>query len=238
MKIALLDFHRKKNDKILETYKIRDALTVNATVEIDIFEMLDGKAGEVRLDKYNALVLSGSDSNHLERYPGYRITKNLLEEAKKQDMPVLGICAGFQILAKIFGYELEMMETGPEMGWYEIFLSDDGKQDPLFKNMPEQFISFLCHIKRIHSNSQYNTTTVLAYNNNCLQSFKFGKNMYGIQFHPEDTIEGGEELIDRYRRRPPTRQNSVTAPSTLYGSNIFKNFVSIAESYNNPTAVK
>ena len=232
MKIALLDFHRKSNNKIIETYKIRDSLTVNDSVKIDIFEMLGNKVPEVTLEDYQGLVLSGADSSHVERYPGYRISKNLLEQAKKVNMPILGICAGHQIIARMYGFSLELMENGPEMGWYEISLTEEGKSDPLFKDIPETFASFLCHIKRVNMNS-HNSGVILGNNSNSLQAYKYEDVIYGIQFHPEDTIASGEVLIQKYKRRPPTTRNAVPTPAALPVFRIFKNFIGIVEARAN-----
>lgn len=230
MKIALLDFHKKKNNKITETYKIRDALKVKDSIEVEIFEMLEGITPQVPLEQYSALILSGSDSNYLIRYRGYYVTKKLIKQAAADDMPILGICAGHQILASMLGISLELMKDGPEMGWYEIFLSPEGKNDPLFKGFPDRFVSFFCHIKKVDLENK-NGVAVLAKNDNCVQALKFEKNCYSIQFHPEDTIEGGEELIQKYKRRPPTKQNRVSTPAELFCKQVFANFIEMVESY-------
>ncbi len=229
MKIALLDFHRKKNNKIDETYKIRDALLVKDSVHVDIFEMLEPVTPNVPLVEYHALVMSGSDSTHLEKYRGYRAAKKLVEHAIQENKPVLGICAGHQILSTMLGYSLEFLDDGPEMGWYNIFLSEEGRKDPFFRDVPDNFSSFFCHIKRVMVEEK-NGVSILARNSNCLQAFRYGRTCYGIQFHPEDTVDGGEDLIRRYKRRPPTSRDRVSTPAALPGRQVFTNFIEIIES--------
>ena len=230
MKIALLDFHRKKNHKIDETVKIKDALTVKESVHIDIFEMMEAITPQVPLAEYDSLVMSGSDSQHLEKYRGYRVAKKLVERAIADEKPVLGICAGHQILSTMLGHSIEFIEEGPEVGWYEIFLSEEGKKDPFFQGVPDTFASFLCHIKRVKLVESNNGLRILAQNGNCPQAFRFMHNCYSIQFHPEDTLEGGEDLIRRYKRRPPTEQHRLSSPASLPARRVFQNFIEIIES--------
>ncbi len=228
MKIALLDFHRRKFNKSGETHKIKLALEDSGRAEIDIYEMMAPKAPLITIGEYSGFVLGGADSNYVERYPGYRLAKNLISEAIAAGKAVLGICAGHQLLGTMHGWELKYMEH-PEAGWYEIFLTEDGKRDPLFKNISGRFISYQSHIKYVIPDDSV-PFTVLANNENCRQAYKYRQNVYGIQFHPEDTIEYGEELIRSYDRRPPIERHRVGTPDALEGFRIFQNFMDIIAS--------
>ena len=228
MKIALLDFHRRKFYRTDETHKIKIALESHPEAEVDTFEMMKPSVPQIPLDEYAGFVLGGADSNYVERYPGYRAAGRTIAGAIEKEKSVLGICAGNQFLGKLHGCELIFMEE-PEAGWYEIFLTGEGEADPLFKNISGRFISYQSHIKYVAPGDSV-PITLLASNENCRQAFRYRKNVYGIQFHPEETRESGEELLRMYDRRPPTGRHRQGTPDMLEGHRIFQNFVDIVAS--------
>ena len=99
MKIAVLDLHRWVHKKTYESVKISSVLKDYFDGEINIFETIRINPPEINLDEYNGILISGSDSTHIEKYRGYKITRNIVEKAKKRFIPVLGVCAGNQMLA-------------------------------------------------------------------------------------------------------------------------------------------
>jgi len=226
MKIAVLDLHRWIHNKTYESVKIADALKEYFDGDISIFEMLRNIPPEINLDEFNGILISGSDSTHIEKYRGYKITRKIVESANGLSIPVLGVCAGNQMLAKIFDQNIEFMEK-PEVGWYEIELTDNGVKDELFDGLPKKFVSFECHIKRIYEDEN-KYINILARSQNCIQSVRYDKYVWGIQFHPEDTIEGGNEQIKNYTRREPSSKSRILSPEKLVCKNVYKNFIEIA----------
>jgi len=230
MRIALLDFHRIMSNKIEETFKIMNVLKDSGVNEVEIFQMLRNIPPEVNLDRFDGFVIGGSDSSRIEKYRGYKRSSEIVDSLRGSSMPVLGICAGNQMLAGVFNLEIDFMES-PEMGWYEIELTDQGKEDSLFCEMPEKFISFQCHIKHIVLRNKMKFP-VLAKNKNCIQAIRYCENIWGIQFHPEDSIEEGNVLINKYIRRAPSKLSAVLTPQNLIGRRIFKNFIKIVKKFS------
>ena len=226
MRIALLDFHRVKNKKIEETIKISEVLKESGADEVEIFEMLRNIPPDIDTKRYDGLVISGSDSTYIEKYRGYKRAIEIVNSLCGSSVPILGICAGNQLLAGLYKLDISYLES-PEMGWYEIELTDKGKEDPLFFEMQGKFVSFECHIKNIVFNDGINLP-VLAKNQNCIQAIKYDDYIWGIQFHPEDSLEEGNSLINKYTRRPPSSLSQISNPERLIGRRIFKNFISIA----------
>jgi len=227
MKIAVLDLHRWIKNKVYESVKIANTLKNYFDGETSIFEMIRIIPPDINLNEFSAILVSGSDSTHIEKYRGYKITRGIVEKAWKQSIPVLGVCAGSQMLGKMWGLHTEFMDK-PEVGWYEIELTENGMKDELFSGLPKKFVSFECHIKRIYENKNKNIN-ILARSQNCIQSVRYDEYVWGIQFHPEDTIEEGNEQIRKYDRREPSSKSAVYSAEKLVGRTVYKNFIEIAK---------
>ena len=68
-----------------------------------------GRMPELRpsLDKYAAIIVLGGPMNadQIDRYPNLAAEVDILKEALEQDMSILGICLGAQLLAKALGWQ-------------------------------------------------------------------------------------------------------------------------------------
>jgi GMP synthase-like glutamine amidotransferase len=92
---------------------------------------------------------------------------------KKTKVPVLGICAGMQVIGLLFG---EKIITCREIGMAKIVTLNE---NPLFKG---EFQAYALH------NNSVSTRTFehLAESSYCVEAFKHKKmKIYGVLFHPE-----------------------------------------------------
>lgn len=137
-------------------------------------------------------------------------SSGMFEALKKaiEDKPVLGICLGMQIMARI-GYEfgkskgLGVFETAevrkiecdaavPHMGFNKINVRADS---PLFKGLAEESFYFM------HSYEVVDYKNVLALANYGNHEFvcAIGKgDVYGVQFHPEKSRDAGIQLFKNF----------------------------------------
>lgn len=115
----------------------------------------------------------------------------LIREAIQQDIPILGICFGGQLLAytldgKIDGChnDIKFCSKPYEYGLTDIHLTQAGCEDPLFAGLPTDIVMHENHqayIQQIPDGA-----ILLANSNRCpTEAFRYGKTAYGIQFHPE-----------------------------------------------------
>jgi GMP synthase-like glutamine amidotransferase len=140
-----------------------------------------------------------------DRHPFLRKEAEFLEQAIENNIPILGVCLGAQIIAKACGARL-VKDTGQELGWKNVFVTNEGKRDILFQGLPNVMKVFQCHEDTFEIP---HGGLLLATTNGCPnQAFRYG-NAYGLQFHVEITSEilmewfnGKPELseyIDVYR---------------------------------------
>ncbi len=145
------------------------------------------------LDAYDAvLVLGGAmHADQDDRHPWLREENFFLERLLDLGTPTLGICLGVQLLAKAAHAWVGPAEE-PEIGWFEVELTDEGIDDPLLGLLPPRFASFQWHS---HTYSVPAGAEELARSARCTQAFRLGERVWGVQFHPEVTAPQIERWI-------------------------------------------
>jgi GMP synthase (glutamine-hydrolysing) len=125
------------------------------------------------------------------RFPNLKAEIALLADAMARGVPVLGVCLGAQLLAAAAGARVFRGET-QEIGWLPVRLSDAGRGDPVLGLLPDEAKVFHWHTDTFDLPTG---ATLLA--SSALyphQAFHLGPRAYGVQFHPEMTVE----LVDRW----------------------------------------
>jgi GMP synthase (glutamine-hydrolysing) len=137
------------------------------------------------LDAYDAVMVFGgamhADEDHL--HPWLRDETMLLQELLDRHVPVLGVCLGAQLLARA-AHAAVYAAPEPEIGWYDVELTDAAADDPVVRGLPGRVAAVQWH---------YYTYEVpagaveLARSRSCTQAFRLGDTVWGVQFHPEVT---------------------------------------------------
>jgi GMP synthase (glutamine-hydrolysing) len=137
--------------------------------------------------RYDLLVPLGSEfAAYDESRPFVQRSRRLLERAVEADVPVLGVCFGGQLLARVLGGEAYRAPVS-EIGWIPLRTHDPElvSEGPWFQ---WHFDSF----------STPPGATLVAENDAGPQAFVSGKHL-GVQFHPEVTPEIMERWVGTYR---------------------------------------
>jgi GMP synthase (glutamine-hydrolysing) len=160
---------------------------------LDEWSLAWGKPLPRPLDSYGAVLVFGGamHADQDDRHPWLREENFFLQRLVDLGTPTLGICLGVQLLAKA-AHSWVGPAAEPEIGWFDVELTDAGRDDPLLGRLPERFEAFQWH---------YYTYGVpagadeLAHSERCTQAFRLGERVWGVQFHPEVTLAQVESWI-------------------------------------------
>jgi len=167
----------------------------------ELVEWLPHEAPPPDLDGFDAAFVFGADAqvDEEDRHPWLRPDKALVRELIERELPVLGVCFGSQLLAEAAGGVVRPC-AAPEVGWYGVELTADGRADPLLGFLPQRFESLQYH--------SYEWllppgAVALASSAICLQAFRLrDRPVWGVQFHPEVTESDFGEWLDDFQGDP------------------------------------
>jgi len=174
----------------------------NTTWDLRVIDLSKDEALPRYLDDIEAIISLGGPMNAYEedKYPFLKQEDKFLKEAIKEEIPVLGICLGAQLLAKAAGARV-IKAQNKEIGWHTVGLTEEGRKDPLFEYLPPELNVLQWHedtfeipkdgIRLAESGASVN------------QAFKCSRNAYGIQFHIEVTPEMVGSWINKYTKDGP-----------------------------------
>ncbi|WP_127843002.1 glutamine amidotransferase-related protein [Actinomyces wuliandei] len=122
--------------------------------------------------------------------------RELLAVALKEGVALLATGFGLQVLAAYLGTQAEE-EFGEELGAADIFLTAQGREDPLLHGMPQVFSVFVGHHEGVGQIPR--NATLLASSPDCpVQMIRVGKAVYGTQFNPELDAARFEQRVSIY----------------------------------------
>ncbi len=184
-KILIIDFGSQVTKliarRIRELSVYCEVITIKELTNIEKFEKIKG------------IIFSGGPSSVTDKsYP------KISSEIFKKNIPILGICYGLQLIAKMYGGKIKKQNIKREFGKVTIFSKSKSiltkgffkrnesnvwmsHQDAVVK-LPKHFINISYSLNSKFTAIQHKT-----------------KNIYGIQFHPEVThTERGSRLIKNF----------------------------------------
>jgi len=121
--------------------------------------------------------------------------QRLIEQALKNDKPVLGVCLGSQLLAATLGVEVKG-GAQKEIGWHPVASTEYAVADPLWKELPARFTAYHWH-GDVYDLPQGAVPLASSELTPC-QGFRYGANAYGFLFHMEVTEKIIQNMVKEF----------------------------------------
>lgn len=195
---------------VIIDYNVGNVKSVlNACNRIGIDAIISRDKDEIKKAKGIILPGVGSFPVAMENLKKYDLI-DILDDRKKNNIPILGICLGMQILFKK-GFEVKeidglgylkgnvnLIKTSqklPHMGWNQLFFN---KNDSILR-----YISELDDVYFVHSYmADFNSDEVICYTeyeNVQIPAIVRKENVIGCQFHPEKSGEVGQNILKAWK---------------------------------------
>jgi GMP synthase-like glutamine amidotransferase len=176
--ILVVDMNWKRDSLALNEFVSPIVSVVQPLEDCEVKNFLDIETRE--LEVYSKIILSGTmlkDHATLKQVDKFNWISTF-------DKPIMGICAGMQTIALVFGATLT---NCLQIGITEISTL---KQNPLFQG---DFRAYTLHNYSVAPSQTFET---LAESTKCIQAIKHKqKNIYGVLFHPEVR---NQEILKRF----------------------------------------
>lgn len=186
--------------------------------------LVNGKYEKLPEKEYSLVVILGAPESANDDLPYLQEEQKLIKKSVEENIPVLGICLGSQLIAKTFGGKVY---RGPknEIGFYNDLVPEANTN--LFSGFDNPFTVFHWHgdtfdlpkgaTRLVHSESYTN------------QAFQF-QSAVGLQFH----LEVNHEMINLWLDKAEERLQHITDfdPETIR-SDINENLSIVKTNMNN-----
>ena len=147
-------------------------------------------------EEFDWLIVMGGPMNIYEedRFPWLAREKTFIKDAIDAGKIVLGVCLGAQLIASVLGAKIHKNQY-PEIGWFDVRLTDAACKSRAFSRLPEQFTAFHWHGDTFDLPPG---ATWIAESDACRnQAFEYGGGrVIGLQFHLDTTLESIRRLVE------------------------------------------
>lgn len=207
------------------------------------FQIVQAHLGE-RLpsspEGFDAVLVTGSPLSATQPVPWMLAAAEFMRTAAAQEIPVLGVCFGHQLLSLAHGGQVIRNPRGREIGTVEVTLTPEGQRDYLFEGLPPTLSVQATHEDEVPSLPE--GATLLATNPlSPIQAMAIGPHLRGVQFHPELGADAMRSVIlaraekleaeARARNHPPGEkvpQLLAALRPTPFGARVLNNFLAHA----------
>jgi GMP synthase (glutamine-hydrolysing) len=165
--------------------------------DLDIWQIAEGAEPPASPRDYDALFVFGGsmDTYQGQQHPWLNREKALLAALLQDDLPMMGVCLGAQLLAEAAGPSVQRAGM-PEIGWHQVEVTEEGTEDPLLGPLAPRFTAFQWHYFEARLPPD---AAELARSPVCMQAYRIGDKAWGIQFHAEVTAADADYWIDAQR---------------------------------------
>ena len=198
---------------------------------IDVLDARSEDLRERRFDHCAGIIVTGSPSSVTERAPWMLRAEAALRSIVDEQIPLLGVCFGHQLLASALDGEVRRNPAGRKLGTHTVHVRQPS--DALFAGLPERFAANISHEDHVAIRPTRGAIEHLASaEHDGFHAFRAGERAWGVQFHPEFSREITEGYV--HARRALLAQSGLdperilaTLEETPSGPQLLHNFVAV-----------
>ena len=135
-------------------------------------------------DEISGAILSGSWAMVTDHEEWSERSAAWVRAAIEQELPLLGVCYGHQLMAYALGGEVADNPHGWERGLLPIRCSDQAQRDPLLQSLPAAFSVWLSHRQSVITAPPQAEVLAASARDGC-QIVRYTPQALSVQFHPE-----------------------------------------------------
>ena len=203
---------RKEKNVLVIDYQIGNVSSViNAIKSLGYNVNLSNEKNSFENATHLILPGVGSFEAGMSNINNLKLKDLITEKVKKNNTPILGICLGMQLLASE-GYENNILTKGldliegkvelinsldeklPHIGWNSIEFK---KKNELNFDLDEKNDFYFVHSYFFNCKNDTDVLATTCYGSN-FPSIVQKKNIIGVQFHPEKSLEKGMKLLKNF----------------------------------------
>ncbi len=136
----------------------------------------------------HGIVITGAHCMVTDNLPWSLAIEAWIPTVLAEQVPLLGICYGHQLLGRAMGGRVDYHPQGEEVGTVAVRLRPETAGDPLFNRLPHEFPANVSHAQSVLALPP--GAVLLAESDfEPHQAFRLGRCAWGVQFHPEFTLD-------------------------------------------------
>lgn len=146
-------------------------------------------------DNFDWLIVMGGPMGVYDEniYPWLVAEKSFIHEMIEKGKTVIGICLGSQLIAEVLGSKV-YPNVQKEIGWFDLSVSESGKNLPVLSNFESHFPVFHWHGDTF--DLPHECTILFESKATKNQGFLYNEKVLGLQFHFEVTEKSLNEMLE------------------------------------------
>jgi GMP synthase (glutamine-hydrolysing) len=183
--------------------------------EVPIIGVMAGEALP-SVEDLSGAIITGSPAMVTDRTEWMNTLASWIMRAVENNVPLLGVCFGHQILAQAMGGGVDYHPEGREIGTVEIKLTEEGRRDPLLGHLPEVFTAHVTHAQTV-TRLPKNALRLAENPFEIHHAFRLGEDAWGVQFHPEFTADIMHAYVSEHAEALSNQGRDVSALKAAIG---------------------
>lgn len=138
-------------------------------------------------DSFSGALITGSWAMVTDLNDWSEDTANWIKLAYQKKLPLFGVCYGHQLIAHALGGKIADNPAGVERGLELIATTQEVKDEPLLKQLPDRFSAWLSHEQSIIEIPEGAKILAFSSKDRC-QMIRYNHTTFSVQFHPEFSL--------------------------------------------------